>query len=156
MKRIKNVIAWYPVVYTPNFFRFWSKLNGFKVVGVALPFLVLIDFYRPYWEAYLTSPHYPQVKWAEKNLKKVDKTINHECIHIAQMIDLLFIFFPVAYVTEYLYNRFFRKVQNKDGTWRRMGHNEAYRHISFEQEAYRNQQNFNYLQNRKRMAMYRL
>jgi hypothetical protein len=63
---------------------------------------------------------------------------NHEAIHTAQGKELLWIFFYLLYVTEWL----IRLIQYRD---RKL----AYRNISFEREAYANDRNFDYLKNRK-------
>ena len=71
-------------------------------------------------------------------LDKENKVLlNHEKIHIRQQLELLILPFFVLYFLEY----FFRLIQFKD-------RNKAYRNISFEREAYANESDFNYLQNR--------
>lgn len=67
--------------------------------------------------------------------------INHEEIHTAQMREMLYVFFYLWYVLEWLV----RLVQYRDAM-------EAYRNISFEREAYMNQESFIYLSNRKHFA----
>lgn len=66
-----------------------------------------------------------------------EKTINHEMIHTAQMKELLYIFFYVLYLIEWLLRlaicRNFKK---------------AYRNICFEKEAYENEGNLHYLSSR--------
>ena len=64
--------------------------------------------------------------------------INHERIHLKQQLELLWIFFFVWYTTEFLVRLLL--VRN----W-----NNAYRSISFEKEAYQNEGNPNYLNERK-------
>ena len=64
--------------------------------------------------------------------------LNHERIHLRQQLELGLIVFYVWYLLEYLYRRF----QHKNGYL-------AYRNISFEREAFANDQNMNYLDNRK-------
>lgn len=71
-----------------------------------------------------------------------DKTINHEEIHTAQMKELLYIPFYIIYVIEWL----IRLITNP---------NNAYRSISFEQEAHNNELNADYLKTRKRFAQWR-
>jgi hypothetical protein len=66
------------------------------------------------------------------------KSKNHESIHTAQMKELLYIFFYIFYLIEWL----IRLCLGKN----------AYHKISFEQEAYMNQSDFNYLENRKPYA----
>ena len=63
--------------------------------------------------------------------------IHHEKIHIRQQMELLILPFFLLYFLEYLW----RLVQFKD-------RNKAYRNISFEREAYANENDFSYLQNR--------
>jgi len=64
--------------------------------------------------------------------------INHERIHLRQQIEMGLVVFYIWYFVEYL----IRLVQYKK-------HYLAYLHISFEREAYRNQNDFEYLQGRK-------
>lgn len=64
--------------------------------------------------------------------------LNHERIHVRQWVETAFIVFPIWYFLEYVV----RRVQY--GSWDR-----AYYEISFEREAYANQENPEYLQNRK-------
>ena len=67
-----------------------------------------------------------------------NKTVNHELIHTAQMKELGYIGFYLWYVIEYLFIRLFHKKQG-----------DAYGDVSFEEEAYANDRNVTYLQNRK-------
>lgn len=64
--------------------------------------------------------------------------LNHERIHIRQQLELLVIPFYIWYLLEWLYH--YAKCRH---WWK------AYRKISFEQEAYTNETNFNYLKKRK-------
>lgn len=64
--------------------------------------------------------------------------LNHECIHLRQQLELGLVFFYVWYLAEYLV----RLIQYRT-------HDLAYRHISFEQEAYRNEGDLVYLKKRK-------
>lgn len=65
----------------------------------------------------------------------------HENIHLRQEIELGFIFFYLIYGLEYIIKLCI--------TW---NHLKAYMSISFEQEAYSNQFDKNYLENRKHYA----
>lgn len=65
---------------------------------------------------------------------------NHERIHTKQMQEMLYIFFYLWYLIEWIV-RLFRK-------------GNAYRNISFEREAYANEQGGQYCQNRKRFAWF--
>ena len=63
-----------------------------------------------------------------------DELMNHERIHTAQQREMLFVFFYLAYIIEWLVRLPMR--------------GNAYRNISFEREAYANQRNLHYLENR--------
>jgi len=67
--------------------------------------------------------------------------INHERIHFRQQIELLIIPFYLWYVIEYLLNRLKGQTDNQ-----------AYRNISFEKEAYQNDDDLDYLKKRKLWA----
>jgi hypothetical protein len=70
--------------------------------------------------------------------------VNHEEIHIRQQIELLIIFFYLIYLIEYGLGLL--KFKNK---------NDAYRNISFENEAYSNENNLNYLKTRKLYSFFK-
>ena len=72
-------------------------------------------------------------------------TINHERIHTAQLRELLYIFFYLWYVIEYLI-----RIPMYD-----FDIVQAYRNISFEREAYANDEDFEYLKSRKLFAFVR-
>lgn len=63
-----------------------------------------------------------------------DKMLNHELIHTAQMKELLYVPFYLLYGIEWLIR--FAMYRNTK---------KAYRNISFEREAYDNQDNFRYI-----------
>ena len=67
--------------------------------------------------------------------------MNHERIHLRQQIELFIIPFYLLYFSEYLV----RRLQGKN-------HYAAYRAISFEQEAYCNEQQLDYLAHRPALA----
>lgn len=77
--------------------------------------------------------------------KLTNKVINHERIHTCQIQELLYIFFYIIYLFEYIYNLFKYKFNYK----------QAYRNISFEKEAYVNEKNLEYINNRKLFNMWR-
>lgn len=64
-----------------------------------------------------------------------DFDANHERIHTAQMKEMLYVFFYLWYLVEWII-RLFKK-------------GNAYKNISFEKEAYDNENNLSYLNNRK-------
>jgi len=86
------------------------------------------------------------VLFVRKHLKSVldDVTINHEAIHTAQMRELAYVGFYVWYVLEWVFRLFqygFSKM--------------AYRSITFEKEAYANEDNLNYLKERRHYNEFR-
>lgn len=68
--------------------------------------------------------------------------VNHELIHFRQQMELLFAGSWILYLYEYIYARLILKSTSF----------ETYLYQSGEQEAYLNQQNFNYLNERKPYA----
>jgi hypothetical protein len=80
---------------------------------------------------------FPFVFMADKNDKLNKVFINHEKIHIRQQLELLILPFFVCYSLEYLV----RLIQYKD-------RKKAYYNISFEREAYANENNIDYLKTR--------
>ena len=69
------------------------------------------------------------------------KTLNHEYIHTAQMKEMLYIFFYLWYVVEWIIRLFLK--------------GNAYRNISFEREAYSNEFNYSYINGRKKYAWFK-
>lgn len=67
--------------------------------------------------------------------------INHEKIHDAQMREMLYVFFYLWYGVEYLIVRVFHRKQK-----------DSYHDVSFEEEAYKYQGDFEYLKRRKHFA----
>jgi hypothetical protein len=64
--------------------------------------------------------------------------IRHETIHLKQQLEMLIFPFYIIYLLNYLYN--LAKFRN---------HNQAYKEIIFEREAYANERNPSYLANRR-------
>lgn len=75
-----------------------------------------------------------------------DKDINHESIHTEQIKELWYVPFYILYFLEWLFRFFFTKD---------MGTHNAYKHISFEREAYDNERNLRYLETRKHFSQWR-
>lgn len=75
-----------------------------------------------------------------KQYKNRPNLINHERIHFQQQIELLVLPFFILYFGNYLINLFKY----------RFNHNKAYYNIIFEKEAYKNENNLNYLKVRIR------
>ena len=81
---------------------------------------------------------FPFIVVREKQYLQDPYCLNHEKIHIRQQAELLVIFFYLWYVTEYL----IRWCMYKNAYL-------AYRSISFEKEAYLNENDLNYLKRRR-------
>lgn len=75
------------------------------------------------------------ILFVREGAKISEQDLNHESIHTVQMKEMLYIFFYIWYIVEWVI-RLFKK-------------GNAYRNISFEQEAYNNEDNLEYLNNRK-------
>jgi len=69
------------------------------------------------------------------------RTLNHEAIHTAQMREMLYVFFYLWYLIEWLIRLF--------------GKGSAYRNISFEKEAYLYEHHKSYLKNRKHYCWFK-
>ena len=84
---------------------------------------------------------YPFIFVKHEKCKSDFVLINHEKIHIKQQKELFWLLFFIWYFVEYLVKLL----------WYRNTYT-AYRSISFEREAYANEYDLDYLQNRKRFA----
>ena len=69
--------------------------------------------------------------------------MNHERIHHCQQVELLILPFYVLYLLNYFFNRL-----------RYSTHDQAYRNIIFEREAYSNESDFDYLKKRKWLSSF--
>jgi len=81
---------------------------------------------------------FPFILLRKKELRHNQLLINHEKIHLRQQLELLIIPFYIWYLSEYYIK--YLKYKNPEL---------AYRNISFEREAYANDQNLDYVKNRK-------
>lgn len=79
--------------------------------------------------------------FCKPNARIDDITINHESIHTAQMKEMGYIPFYIWYFIEWLIKLFCK--------------GDAYRNISFEREAYSNQYDLNYLNNREHYSWFK-
>lgn len=95
---------------------------------------IIINNIIPF-KGYLAITIWPFI-FARKVLKQID--VNHENIHGEQQKELLLLPFFLIYTLEYII-KFIITLRN----------NKAYHSISFEQEAYYNESNYNYIHNRK-------
>ena len=81
---------------------------------------------------------FPLILLRKKEYRQNEILINHEKIHLRQQLELLIIPFYIWYLSEY----YIKYLKYKDSQI-------AYRNISFEREAYDNEQNPDYLKRRK-------
>lgn len=88
-------------------------------------------------KGYLGLTIFPFVFLKSKHLKKDLVLVNHEKIHLRQQIELLIVPFYMVYGIEFLIRFSHYK------SWHL-----AYRNISFEREAYKNEQRLDYLKHR--------
>ncbi|MBR9756638.1 MAG: hypothetical protein GYB39_01025 [Algicola sp.] len=88
-------------------------------------------------KGYVGIALFPFVVLRHKGFKADTVLVNHERIHLRQQLEFLVVFFYLWYGVEFLY----RLIIHKN---RRL----AYRHISFEREAYTHENDLDYLRTR--------
>jgi len=81
---------------------------------------------------------FPFILIRDKKLVQDITLLNHERIHLRQQAELLILPFYLWYIIEYLIRLIIYKNKRR-----------AYRNISFEREAYANENNIEYLNKRK-------
>jgi hypothetical protein len=86
---------------------------------------------------------YPFMLFKNKRVSLDGRVIRHELIHFRQQLELLVLPFYILYLLNYLLNLIIYR-----------DHDKAYRNISFELEAYSNDQDADYLLNRKMFAWF--
>lgn len=106
-----------------------------EIKNFALMILIVAKFLIP--KGFGGFAFYPFVFLSAAADKDNPDFINHERIHLRQQLELLVLPFYLWYVFEYL----LRLLQFGD-------HKKAYRNISFEREAYANEKNLGYLNER--------
>ncbi|MBE7628455.1 hypothetical protein [Tenacibaculum piscium] len=84
---------------------------------------------------------FPFIFLKTKDLKENDVLINHEKIHLKQQVELFIIFFYLFYAIEWI----FKYIKYKNAYL-------AYENLSFEREAYINEENLYYIESRKSWA----
>lgn len=98
----------------------------------------MIVLLKIFHKNYAAMTIWPFIFIKDKSSRLNHTLINHEKIHLKQQIELLWFLFFLWYVIEFLIKLVkYRK-------W-----DVAYRAISFEREAYENEENLKYLKNRK-------
>lgn len=78
------------------------------------------------------------ILFVRKNANIDEVTLNHEAIHTAQMKELLYVFFYILYLIDWLIGLVVYGFDTK----------RAYREICFEKEAYENQEDLGYMEKR--------
>lgn len=81
------------------------------------------------------------IVFVRKSARISNIDLNHEAIHTAQIKEFLYVFYYLWYIIEYLIRLLIY-----------FNFHKAYKNISFEREAYENEDNLNYLNNRKHYA----
>lgn len=84
---------------------------------------------------------YPFIFLKQKELKEDEQLINHEKIHLRQQLELLIVFFYFFYGLEW----FIKYMKYRNGYI-------AYKNLSFEREAYKNEADLKYIKTRKYWA----
>lgn len=126
---MKNIQKHFRIILIPpNVTKFLNRINGFNLFGFVFGEWIFITTKR---ENYSDTD-----SW--------DVSINHECIHILQYREMLYLGFLIGYFIEYLYYRM-----------RGKKHYEAYMSISLEKEAYLNENNQAYCAERKPYAWFK-
>ncbi len=92
-------------------------------------------------KGYLGLTIFPFMFLKFQGLKENKVLINHEKIHLRQQLELLIVPFFILYIVEFS----IRLIKYKN--WQL-----AYRNISFEREAYKNEKNLDYLNSRPLFA----
>ena len=85
------------------------------------------------------------ILFARKGANINERTLNHERIHSEQMRELLFVPFYLLYIIEFII-----RIPMSD-----FDVHKAYRNISFEREAFANDENFEYLKTRKLFSAFK-
>ncbi len=99
---------------------------------------MILIFKHFFYKNYVGLSLWPFIILKDNTLKEDIVLINHEKIHLKQQQELLIIPFYIWYIAEWLLRSIFYLDTYK-----------AYQNISFEREAYYNENNLDYLNQRK-------
>lgn len=99
---------------------------------------MILVFKHVFYKNYVGLSFWPFIILKNDALKTDIKLINHEKIHLKQQLELLIIPFYIIYITEWLLRSLFH-----------LSFYRGYQNISFEREAYVNEHNLNYPNERK-------
>jgi len=99
---------------------------------------MIVIFKHFFYKNYVGLSLWPFIILKNDDLKDDIVLINHEKIHLKQQQELLIVFFYVLYISEWLLRTMFYLDSYK-----------AYQNISFEREAYANERDLDYPNDRK-------
>ncbi len=99
---------------------------------------MILIFKHFFYKNYVGLSLWPFIILKNDDLKDDIVLINHEKIHLKQQQELLIVFFYILYISEWLIRTLFYLDSYK-----------AYQNISFEREAYTNEKNLEYPEDRK-------
>ncbi len=99
---------------------------------------MILVFKHLFYRNYVGLSVWPFIILKDDALKDDTVLINHEKIHLKQQLELLVVPFYLIYITEWLLRSLFY-----------LDFYRGYQNISFEREAYYNEQNLQYPQERK-------
>ena len=99
---------------------------------------MILVFRHFFYKNYVGLSFWPFIILKHNSLKQDNILINHEKIHLKQQLELLIIPFYFFYVTEWLVRSLLY-----------LDFHKGYRNISFEREAYYNEDNLNYPTHRR-------
>ncbi|WP_297332092.1 hypothetical protein [Flavobacterium sp.] len=95
-------------------------------------------------KGYAAMALFPFLLLKDKKYSSNQVLLQHEKIHFRQQAELLILPFYIWYITEYVVRLVIYK-----------NHSSAYKNISFEREAYANENNTGYLKNRKPYSFFK-
>jgi hypothetical protein len=99
---------------------------------------MILVFKHFFYKNYVGLSVWPFIILKNDALKDDAVLINHEKIHLRQQLELLILPFYIFYITEWLVRSLFY-----------LSFYKGYQNISFEQEAYANEHNLNYADERR-------
>lgn len=105
---------------------------------------MIVIFKHFFYKNYVGLSLWPFIILKNDDLKDDIVLINHEKIHLKQQQELLIVFFYILYISEWLLRTLFYLDSYK-----------AYQNISFEREAYANEKNLDYPDDRKALGFLR-
>lgn len=99
---------------------------------------MILVFKHVFYKNYVGLSFWPFIILKNDSLKTDIILINHEKIHLKQQLELLILPFYIIYLTEWLLRSLFY-----------LSFYSGYQNISFEREAYMNEHNLNYTNERR-------